>query len=111
MLAASFGSAIAVASVLSVLAPYALPDSSNPFALNSGGGSAKGMLAIVAIVGTLVVCTPVVIAAVLLPDAGWVVLAIGLVYGGVATWLGTVIAGDVLDRRGPEILAAVTPRQ
>ena len=111
MLAASFGSALAVASVLSVLAPYALPDSSNPFALNSGGGSAKGMLAVVAILGTLVVCTPVVVAAVLLPDAGWVVLAIGLVYGGVATWLGTVIAGDVLDRRGPEILVAVTPRQ
>jgi ABC-2 type transport system permease protein len=44
LLGASFGAAIAAAALLSVLVPYALPENSNPFAVNSGGGSAKGML-------------------------------------------------------------------
>ena len=33
--------------------------------------------------------------------------AIALIVG----LLGTYIAGDILDRRGPEILVAVTPRR
>jgi len=114
MLAASFGSAVAVASVLSVLAPYPMPESTNPFALNSGGGSAKGLLAVVAMIGTLAICTPVIIATWLLRDAvagQWLILLIGLGYGAAAAWLGTYIAGDVIERRGPEILAAVTPRR
>jgi ABC-2 type transport system permease protein len=114
MLAAGFGAAIAAASLLSVLAPYPLPENTNPFALNSGGASAKGLLAIVAMIGTLVICTPVVLVSLLLHGmAGghWIVLGIGVVYGSAAAWLGTVLAGDVLDRRGPELLAAVTPRR
>jgi len=114
MLAASFGAAVAVASVLSVLAPYPLPESTNPFALNSGGSSAKGMLAVVAMIATLAISTPVIIATWLLRDAAtgqWVILVVGLAYGAAATALGTYIAGDILDRKGPEILAAVTPRR
>lgn len=114
MLSASFGSAVAAAAVLSVLAPYALPENTNPFAINSGGGSAKGMLAFVAMIGTLIVCMPVVVAAYLVGSSSagpWLVLAGGLGYGAAAAWLGTYIAGDVLDRRGPEVLVAVTPRR
>ena len=114
MLAASFGSAIAAAAVLSVLAPYALPENANPFAINSGGGSAKGMLALVALIGTLVISMPVLVAAFLLGSSAagaWLVLAIGLAYGTAAALLGTYIAGDVLERRGPEVLVAVTPRR
>jgi ABC-2 type transport system permease protein len=114
MLAASFGSAVAAAGVLSVLAPYALPENTNPFAMNSGGGSAKGLLAFVAMIGTLIISAPVVVAAFWLGFAAvgaWVVLGLGLVYGVAAAWLGTYIAGDLLERRAPEILIAVTPRR
>jgi ABC-2 type transport system permease protein len=114
LLAASFGAAMASASLLSVFAPYPLPENSNPFAMNSGAGSAKGMLAIVAMLATLILSTPVAVAAVLIGSSAglsWVVLALGIGYGLGATWLGTYIAGDALERRGPEILAAVTPKR
>jgi ABC-2 type transport system permease protein len=114
LLGASFGAAIAAAALLSVLVPYALPENSNPFAVNSGGGSAKGMLSLVAMIGTLIIAMPIAIPVFLVGGAApwtWVLLAAGIGYGGGAAWLGTYIAGDVLDRRGPEILAAVTPKR
>lgn len=114
ILAGSYGAAVAAAAVVSVLAPYPLPDSPNPFAVNAGGSSAKGLLALVAMLAALVLAMPVIVAGGFLngPSGGpWVVLALGLGYGVVAAWLGTLIAGDVLDRRAPEILAAVTPRR
>jgi ABC-2 type transport system permease protein len=114
LLAASFGAAIASAALLSVFAPYALPENANPFAMNSGAGSAKGMLAIVAMLGTLILSTPVAVAAFLAGRSAamsWGVLVLGLGYGLGAALLGTYIAGDALDRRGPEILAAVTPKR
>jgi ABC-2 type transport system permease protein len=114
LLAASFGAAVASAALLSVFAPYALPENANPFTMNSGAGSAKGMLAIVAMLGTLVLSTPVAVAAFLAGSSAplsWGVLVLGLGYGVGATLLGTYIAGDALERRGPEILAAVTPKR
>lgn len=114
LLLASFGASVATAAVVSVLAPYALPENTNPFAINSGGGSAKGLLAIVGMVGTLVLSTPVLVASFLLagvPLGPWIVLAIGLGYGVAAAWLGTFVAGDLLERRRPEVLVAVTPRR
>lgn len=119
LLAASFGVSVAIAAILSVLAPYALPENTNPFAISSGGGSAKGLLAILALLGTLALSAPVVVASALLSDVllgpwivgPWVVLATGLGYGMVAVWLGTYIAGDLLERRLPEVLVAVTPRR
>jgi len=41
----------------------------------------------------------------------WVALPVGLLYGIGAAVLGTVVAGDVLDRRMPELLLAITPRR
>jgi ABC-2 type transport system permease protein len=113
MLATGFGGAAASASVLSVLAAYALPENTNPFALNTGGGSAKSLLAFVAMMGTLVLSAPITAVAQLLPGAGGAIVVgvLGLVYGGLLALVGTLIAGDLLDRRGPELLVAITPRR
>ncbi len=114
MLCGAFGAAIATAGFVSVMAPYALPDSSNPFALNSASGSAKGMLALAAMVGTLVLSLPVIFAAYVFGEStlgSWFVLVFGVGYGLGAALLGTYAAGEILDRRGPEVLIAVTPRR
>ena len=113
VLATSAGTGLATAALLSVLAPYALPQNENPFTTNAGSGSAKSLFAFLALLATLVLSTPISLAAVLLPAAvwGWAILLAGLAYGVAAVRLGTAIAGDVLDRRGPEILIAVTPRR
>jgi ABC-2 type transport system permease protein len=114
LLAASFGASVGGSAVLSVLAPYALPENTNPFAMNSGGGSAKGLFAFLGLIVTLAISTPIVVAAFLfsgLPLGPYAVLLIGVAYGSVIAWLGTIIAGSVLDRRGPEILIAITPRR
>jgi ABC-2 type transport system permease protein len=99
---------------VSVLVPYALPENSNPFAVNSGGGSAKGMISLVAMIGTLIIAMPIAIPVFLVGGSApwtWALLVAGVAYGWGAALLGTYIAGDVLDRRGPEILAAVTPKR
>jgi ABC-2 type transport system permease protein len=114
LLLAAFGAAISVAGLLSVLAPYALPENSNPFALNQGGGSARGVLALLAMLGTLVICAPMVIVATLLAHVAygpWLVGVLGTGYGVGLVVLGTSIAGLMLDRLGPEVLVAVTPRR
>jgi ABC-2 type transport system permease protein len=113
VLVTGFGAAIATASYLSILAAYPLPDVSNPFALNTGAGSAKGLLALVAMLGTLVLSTPVTVASLFLtsPTGAWLILVLGIGYGAVAALLGTYLAGDVLERRGPELLVAITPRR
>jgi ABC-2 type transport system permease protein len=114
MLAASFGAAVASAGLLSVLAPYPLPETTNPFALNSGAGTAKALLALVAVIVTQVLCAPVIVLAALVGQqaAGvWLVFPVGLAFGAAALWVGTVIAGNVLDHRGPELLVGITPRR
>jgi ABC-2 type transport system permease protein len=56
---------------------------------------------------------PVVLLAILTHGigAGLLTLAAGVAWGLGGLLLGTYIAGDILDRRGPEILMAVTPRR
>jgi ABC-2 type transport system permease protein len=113
-MAAAFGAAVAAAGYLSVLAPYSLPDTSNPFALNNSGGSVKGLFVFAALLGTLILSAPMTIAANLLtsvPGEQWMVLVLGLAYGAVMVFFATAMAGDVLDRRGPQVLLAVTPRR
>lgn len=114
LLAGALGVSLALAGFASVIAAYPMPESSNPFAVNSGGASARGLLALVALVATLALSAPVTAASLLLNDVNggpWIVLALGLGYGGLALWLGTLIVGGILDRRGPEVLAAVTPKR
>ncbi|MBL6277171.1 ABC transporter permease [Micromonospora fiedleri] len=111
-LIATFGAGLAVNSFVSVLAAYSLPETSNPFAMNSGAGVTKSLLALVAMVATAATGLPTVIAAALLGDAWlWLGLPLGILYGVGVALLGSYLAGDALDRRQPELLTAVTPRR
>ncbi len=112
VLFAGYGCGLAVNMFVSVLAPYALPETSNPFATGSGQATAKSMLAVVGLLGAAAVSVPVLVAAALLGDAWpWLALPLGAGYGVAAATLGTYLAGDVLDRRAPELLATVTPNR
>jgi ABC-2 type transport system permease protein len=109
---ASFGAAIAVAMIVSVFGAYSMPDSSNPFAINTGGASAKGLLALLGMLAASALTAPLIAMAVLLPDTWqWLTLPTGLLWGTGGILLGSIIAGDALDHRAPEVLAAVTPRR
>ncbi|MGC4880111.1 ABC transporter permease [Micromonospora sp. DT43] len=111
-LAATYGVGLAVNSFVSVLAAYALPETSNPFAMNGGAGVAKGLLTVLSMGTTAVAAVPMVVAAALLGDAWlWLALPVGVAYGLGTALLGAYLAGDVLDRRQPELLATVTPRR
>jgi ABC-2 type transport system permease protein len=108
---AAYGAGLAINTLVSVLGAYALPETSNPFAVNTGSGMAKGLLSMVAIVGSVVAALPFAVAAALLGTIWlWLALPAGLAYGFGAAALGCYIGGDVLDRRGPALLSAVTPR-
>lgn len=109
---AAYGTGLAITLFVSVLGAYALPETSNPFAINTGAGVAKSLLTFVAMLASAAAGLPMVVAAVLLGDVWhWIALPVGVAYGFGAVALGTYLAGDVLDRRMPEVLAAVTPRR
>jgi ABC-2 type transport system permease protein len=111
-LAAAYGTGLAVVLPVSVMAAYALPDSSNPFAISSGAGLTKGLLSFAALVVAGLGTLPVLLVAYLLDGAWvWLGLPIGLAYGAVAYALGARLGGAVLDRRMPELLAAVSPNR
>jgi ABC-2 type transport system permease protein len=111
-LAAAYGTGLAINLVVSVLGAYALPETSNPFAISSGSGVAKSLLSFLALAGSLAASAPFLAGAAILGDS-WtpVALPIGLAYGVGAAALGCYICGDLLDRRGPELLQMVTPRR
>lgn len=109
---AAYGSGLAVNLVVSVLGAYALPETTNPFALNSGAGAARSLLALVGMIASGAVAVPMVVATALFGDP-WLLVAlpVGIAYGVGATAFGIYVAGDLLDRRQPELLQAVTPRR
>nr|WP_145777537.1 ABC transporter permease [Micromonospora olivasterospora] len=111
-LLASYGAGLAINAYVSVLAPYSLPETSNPFAMNTGAGVAKSFLTLLSMVASAVAAVPIVVAAALLGDAWlWLAAPVGVAYGLGAALLGAYMAGDVLDRRAPDLLTAVTPRR
>jgi ABC-2 type transport system permease protein len=110
-LLAVYGTGLAVLLPISVRAAYALPESTGPFAISSGGSLAKGLPSLAGMAGGMLGALPVVLAGHLLgPAWTWAGLPIGLGYGIAAYLVGSGMAGDLLDRRMPEVLAAVTPR-
>jgi ABC-2 type transport system permease protein len=116
LLPAALGTALAafcvsasVASCVSVLAPYPMPDSSNPFAMGGGSAGMKGLLAMAGMIASVALTGPAVALALLAPPAVALVAALG--WGAVVLGVGTYVAGTRLDLRGPEILVAVTPRR
>ena len=109
-MAAVYGVSLGAASLVSVFAPYPVPESRNAFASNNGSGSAKGFLSFVIMIGSMVVASPVLLGSVLLPGGWrWLVAPVGVAWGIAVLLLATRAGATVLDRRGPELLAAVTP--
>ncbi|NUT05233.1 MAG: ABC transporter permease [Hamadaea sp.] len=107
----AYGVSLAACVIVSVFGPYALPETSNPFAVNTGGGLTKSLLTLVAMVSSVALSSPLILAAALTGDLWtWLALPVGVAYGVGAVWLGVIIGGDAVDRRGPELLAAITPR-
>ncbi len=112
LLLAAYGVGLAVVLPVSVRGAYALPDTGNPFAVSSGGGMAKGLLTFGALIAAVVATLPLQIGAYLLGDVWlWIGLPVGVVYGAVAYLVSVRLTGDLLDRRMPELLAAVTPNR
>jgi ABC-2 type transport system permease protein len=106
------GTVMGVESVLSIYAAYPMPESRNAFSMNSGSGSLKALVTFAGMLGAAAAAAPVLILVLVLPGGfDTLVAPIGVAYGLAALLLGTYIGGDVLDRRGAELLVAVTPRR
>jgi ABC-2 type transport system permease protein len=110
LLLAAYGVGLGLSLPVSVRAAYSLPNSTNPFAISAGGASAKGLLAFALLFGAVMVSLPLqIVAWTLAPVWLWIGLPVGAAYGTAAYLIGSGIAGDLLDRRMPELLAAITP--
>ena len=109
---ASYGAGLGVNALVSVLGAYDLPETSNPFAMNTGAGMTRSLLSIVALLASVVATVPLLLANVLLPGSGsgWPCRP-GWRTGPGARCSARTSAGDLLDRRLPELLQAVTPRR
>lgn len=114
-LGATLGTAavvVGLGAVIGVWLPGQTPaPEQSPFGRgSSGGGQALvGALLMFAAVGTFgLPAIGTAVAALWTPWLGWVSLGSGLVIGALAVWLGIRIGGRALDRRWPEMLAAVS---
>jgi ABC-2 type transport system permease protein len=103
----AYGVSAALSSILSTVVPYALPESSNPFAMNAGNGGVRGLASFGPMLAGAAVAAPLA----LVPVPAVVALGAGLVVGGAALTAGILVAGRVVDTRAPELLLAVTPRR
>ncbi|MET0424155.1 MAG: ABC transporter permease [Actinoplanes sp.] len=109
LLIAAYGVGLGLVLPISVRAAYSLPASSSPFAMNSGGGAAKGFLTLGVMLGAVIIALPLQLVAYFLRDVWtWIGLPVGLAYAAAAYLIGSTLAGDMLDKRAPEVLAAVS---
>jgi ABC-2 type transport system permease protein len=112
MLAASYGTGLGVVLPISVRGAYALPDSTNPFAMSSGSGLTKGLLTFGALFATVAATLPLQVAAYLSGHLWlWIGLPVGIAYGTAVYLTGLRYAAALLDGRMPDLLGAVTPNR
>jgi len=112
LLLAAYGVGLSLALPLSIRAAYALPDSPNPFAMSSGGGPTKGLLALAVLLAAVLLTLPLqLIALFIAPVWLWIGLPTGIAYGTAAYLIGSGIAADQLEKRTPELLATITPNR
>lgn len=107
--ALSYSAGTALAVVLSVVAPYALPETSNPFAMSTGTGGLRGFLSLATMLGSAVAGLPLTLLTSGLP--GLLPFVVGLLLGVGVLIAGAVVAGGVLDERACTVLQAVSPRR
>jgi ABC-2 type transport system permease protein len=112
--AAMLGAGLGAGAVLSVLAPYPVPD--QPGAAFAGPGAGRGCLAgLFWLLGSAITASasaPVWVPALVWGDRQLVVLAVlvgGPAWGAGLAWVGRRIAAQQLITRLPELLVAVTP--
>lgn len=112
------GVALGVGNVVSVRAPYAVPERTTAFAAtNPGQGCLVGLSAMVGMLAVLGLALPPLIlwigARLVVPSsAAGVLLLLGAGgYGAAVCWGGRRLAAGTLSGRLPEILAAVSPRR
>ena len=109
LLLAAYGLGIALVLPVSIRAGYALPENTSPFAMSSGTGMAKGLLGLAVLVGAVLGSLPLWVAAHFLGSLWWWIgLPAGGGYGLAAYLISADLCGALLDRRMPELLAAVT---
>jgi ABC-2 type transport system permease protein len=110
------GVVLAIGNLVSVWAPYALPDRRNPLASNPGQGCVGGLAALGALAVDAIVLVPVglLTAAALhslsLAAATMLSVAVATIYGAIAWQWGLHVASRRVYWRMPELLDAVSPR-
>jgi ABC-2 type transport system permease protein len=113
---ATAGVPLGVGSVISSIAPIAVPDDANPFTnrnANTGQGCLVGFAAIGALLTNALLLTPVVVAVVMQHDhlaKLAVVVALSAVYGFLVWNAGVAIALRRVRGRTPELVTVLAPR-
>jgi ABC-2 type transport system permease protein len=90
------------------------PPGANPFQKGSSGGLPTMLSFSVSTLGTLVVGLPalaVVVGSAFTPWVGWLAVPVGVLTGAVVLRIGVDQGGRLLERRWPEVMAAVSERR
>jgi ABC-2 type transport system permease protein len=109
---ASFLGGMGVGAWLGSVWQYAQPPpGSNPFRKGASGGFAAFAVSMLSMIVPVLLAVPSVIFAIMATNDGsyqWASLAVGLVIGALALWVGTARGAKRLERSWPEALAKVT---
>ncbi|MGO1051885.1 hypothetical protein [Crossiella sp. CA198] len=106
---AAFGGSAGLCAILAATTPFVPPPPDKPFSSPPGGQTRPALATYGGLVGGLALAAPVLAVALLAPAGAWLALPLGLVWAAAAAEAGVRVAGRRADRRGPEILLAVTP--